>query len=140
VREFMDGHLIPLHKLKEGLFFLGPHKSISHYDYTNVFHAIDTEFRYENHIILFEREGASEELFEKVYSNLYSPESFLWFSQSSFSFPAIDFHRYPETTLIGDTGVRSNSQGIYICADRWADIKYKDIPILSEINLIQKFF
>ena len=105
----MDGNFVPLHKLKEGLLFLWSHKSISHNDDADVLHAIDAELWHENHIILLERERASEELLEKVYRYFDSIKSFIRFRQCSLCLSAIYLHRYSKPTFICDTAIWTDS-------------------------------
>lgn len=136
VRKFMHSNLIPLHEFKEGLFLLWPHKGVPHNNYANVFHTVDSKFRHEDHVILLERERASEILLEKVDGNLDSAESFLWLRQFSFRFPAINLHRYFVTSLIGDTAVGSYSQGIDISADRWTGVKLVNVAALSKVHVV----
>ena len=89
----MNSYLVPLLIFKKSFLFSWSHKSVSHNDDPNVFHAVYTKFWDKNHIVLVEGEFALEVVLKEIDGYFNSPESFGCLCERNFSFPAVNFHR-----------------------------------------------
>jgi len=133
----MHCHLIPLHKFKECLFLLWSHEGISHNNYANILHTIDSEFRDKYLIILLEREGASKIFFKKLDSNFNSAKPFLRLSQLQLGLSAINLHWDFETCLIGDSTVRAYCKCIDVSANGRTGVKFVNVTFLPKVYLVK---